>query len=141
MQFTHFAGPELGPWRKHVSFIKELLVHVKMAAPIRLVIRKEGRPPKKEQGLTTGSSIVCLDSVIEIPVLNCLYKWGKMTRKRSCQRSTETYYTAIEGQFIIFNKKKSCLLALELPFKKKKGKKKKSELFGCLQLSHHIITE
>lgn len=40
---------------------------------------------------------------------------------------------------VYYIQQKSCLLVLELPFKKKKNTI--SELFGCFQLSHHIITE
>lgn len=55
MQFTHFTGLKLGPWSKHVSFIKELLVHVKMAALIRLVLLKAGKaPPNREQHCVLG---------------------------------------------------------------------------------------
>lgn len=51
MQFTHFTGLKLGPWSKHVSFIKELLVHVKMAALIRLVLPKAGKAPQQGTAL------------------------------------------------------------------------------------------
>lgn len=57
MQFTHFAGLKLGPWSKHVSFIKELLVHVKMAALIRLVLLKAGKAPKKKKDSQQGTAL------------------------------------------------------------------------------------